>query len=108
MYAGISGWQGEKRVEPHEVGYSRVSIHLQLIIGKSYIERNIFIPQSFQKLPKCVYSKKIFFSELDLKQNGCIEVKSATGLYFLNIWDFDCYLPPENEKEEKSLDMCQL
>ena len=52
--------------------------------------------------------KKNFFSELDLKQNGCIEVKSATGLYFLNIWGFDCYLPPENEKEEKSLDMCQL
>lgn len=45
--------------------------------------------------------QKNFFSELDLKQNGCIEVKSATGLYFLNVWEFDCYLLPENEKGKK-------
>lgn len=68
-------------------------------MGKSYIERNIFIQQSFPKVVKCIFSRKFFFSELDLKENGCIEVKSTTGLYFLNIWGFDCYLFIENLKD---------
>lgn len=80
----------------------RVSIHLQLTIRKSYIERNDFIQQSFQKVVKCIFSKKknFFFSELGLKQNGCIEVKSATGLYF-STSGVDIYLSIKIKKEKK-------
>lgn len=88
-------------MEPLSSGICRVSIHLQLIIGKSYLERTTFVKQSFQKLN--VSSPKIFFHELGLKQNGCIEVKRATGLYLPNIWGSDCYLFLENLKEKKAL-----
>lgn len=45
--------------------------------------------------------KKFFFKELGLKQNGCIEVKSATGLYFST--SGGRYLSIKIKKGEKAL-----
>lgn len=96
----VRGGRGKKWVEPSSNRMRRVSIHLQLTIRKFYIERNDFIQQSFQKVVKCIFSKKKFFfqwirSETKWLHRG----KKCNRPIFFNIWGR--YISIKIKKEKK-------
>lgn len=87
------GVVGGKWVEPSSNGVRRLSINLQLIIGKAYyIERNTLIQQSSQKVVKCIFFKKIFFQWIRSETKWLHWGKECNRPVFSQDWGVGAFL----------------